>query len=167
MYKTILLMAVVISLALTACSRESGKAGSNSKDKSGVHSPSVAQPKTLADVLKGKTLAGYESQTIGQAFDGYRNFSSTEWKETRAEKGKIYVDFVGWLDSNTVERFSGKGGVAVKGLNVKFAIYDNGSYGVVMISRFGPAANGAMAVYPQQNIAEILASIYGNRQLPL
>lgn len=165
MYKTILLMSVVLSVSLTACSRESGKP--ESQGKSGAQSANVAQPKTLADVLKGKTLAGYESKTIGQAFDGYRNFSRTEWKETRAEKGKIYVDFAGWFDGKTVEAFAGKGGVAVNGLNVKFVIYDNGSYAVVMISKFGPAANGTMAIYPQQNIAEILACIYGNRQLPL
>lgn len=160
----VLCLIVATMLCLSACSIESGNDVKNGRSG---HSTPESVEKKLVEVLKGKKLDGYETQTIGKAFDGYQYFSSTEWKEVFGDNGKIYIDLIGWFDQKKVKMTTDTNGVTLKGLNVKFVIYGNGSYAVVMIAKLGTTADGSLGVYPQQNTADILGAIYGNKRLNL
>lgn len=51
-------------------------------------------------MVKNSFLEGYESLTIGEAFDNYKYFKSTEWTEFTADNGTkvVQVDCVGDYD---------------------------------------------------------------------
>lgn len=119
----------------------------------------------LVDVLKGKSLTDFPAATIGQAFDGYAFFSKKEWRETRTSTGKAFVDFNGWFKSNSTGLFGGKGEESVKGIQVKFAVYPDGSYGVVMASKIVKKADGTDSYEPIPDSKSVLDKIYANKEI--
>ncbi|WP_145017505.1 hypothetical protein [Geobacter argillaceus] len=119
----------------------------------------------IADALKDKTLAGYESTTIGTAFDSYKYFTKKEWKETSAQNGKIYIDFIGWVGTNALDAVSIKDGVSARGIDVKFVINPDGSFFVGMVSKIDAKTDGTFYSYPLEDSAGLLTKIYANKEI--
>ena len=115
--------------------------------------------------IRGKTLAGFKTVTIGEAFDTYRYFDKKEWKESRSTNGKIYVDFWGWFKESAIDEASRKNGIVARGVEVKFVVNPEGDFYLAMISRVEKGADGAEHDYPIDDKQSILKAIYGNREI--
>ncbi|MFZ4858151.1 MAG: hypothetical protein ACOYL3_17315 [Desulfuromonadaceae bacterium] len=118
----------------------------------------------MVEAVKKQTLANYASTTVGTAIDSYRYFSKKEWQESRNSKGTFYVDFTGWLDTNTSTPQSIKEGIAGRGVQIKFVIYENGSFGVAMISKVESKTDGRLYVSPLAS-GDVLDSLYANKPM--
>jgi hypothetical protein len=116
-------------------------------------------------VVKKQHLPNYPTTSVGTAFEGYRYFTKKEWSESRNTKGTVYVDFSGWLVKSTFDPRSIKDAVAARGVQVKFVIYENGSFGVAMVSKIEAKTDGKLYVYPLENSKALLDSIYANQEI--
>lgn len=127
-FLSVLVMAA--SLCVSACADNSPSKNAETSDGKMTHngSKSDAAGSSIADALKDKTMSGYESTTIGSAFDGYRYFAKKEWKATTTQNGKIYIDFIGWVDTKALDAASIKDGISARAVDVKFAINPDGSF---------------------------------------
>lgn len=119
----------------------------------------------LAEAIKKKTLPDYPAMTIGKAFDGYSHFTKKEWKETFAENGKIYVDFIGWAETKVLDLGGGGKGIFGKGLAVKFVINQDGGFFVAMVSRVEVTTDGKISTYPLADLKFFIDSIYANKKI--
>lgn len=169
MYKAfVLLIWLTIIIGTGACSKDGG--GPNSKltemggsphNAGGNHSPDF----NLVEIIKGKTFAEKKSVTIGDAFDGYKYFVKKEWKQSPASNGKTYIDFIGWFDTKSFDIKDVQDGTSARGIDVKFAVYKDGSYGVVMVSRLEARSDGKLYENILDNRDAILTRIYENREI--
>ncbi len=159
---------LAVSFCMNACIKEEQTPKPNQPGQKSVHGAKDDKAPAgngLVDVLKGKSLADFSSPTIGQAFDGYAFFTKKEWKEARTSTGKVFVDFEGWFKSSSPGLFSGKGEASVKGIQVKFAVYPDGSYGVVMVSKIIGKGDGTNSYIPVADSKAILEKIYANKEI--
>lgn len=164
----VLIFIGVFSLAVVACTRE--RREDPAQKQAAQSQAHGAGDKTAADVglvevLKGKSLSGHSSTSIGRAFDGYGHFSKKEWKESRAANGKVFIDFTGWFDANSLDSAALKDKVSARGNEVKFVIYPNGEFAVVMVSKVEMKADGQINRYPLGDSKDVLDAIYANRKI--
>lgn len=159
----LLTVTIAVFLCASACSKDGNGNPDKPSGERSMHQSSKNETagSGIADAIKMKTLAGYESTTIGNAFDSYKYFAKKEWKETTAQNGKIYIDFIGWLDDA-----GGKtDGVSARALDVKFVINPDGSFIVAMLSKIEAKTDGKLYVYPLEDIGGMLAKIYANKEI--
>ena len=134
-----------------------------------VHGPALpAKPgeeSGLAGVMKNAKLFNYPAMTIGEAIDGYKYFTKREWKETRSTRGKIYVDFTGWLKKGLFDFSSIKKGISSRAVGIKFLVNPDGSYGAVMASKVEIKSDGMMNSVPIDDLDGILKKIYANKEI--
>ncbi len=163
MRKFILLITILAAFwGLSACSNNSDSSHTEtSTDKSG-HAKSAGPG--IVEALKKKALDNYPSTTIGAAFEGYKYFAKKEWKETDTQHGKIYIDFIGWLDSKTINPLK-KSDVADRGIDVKFVINPDGTFFVGMISKVEVKTDGKVYATPVEESRQMLELIYANKEL--
>lgn len=164
----VLLISFTIIFGVGACSKDGG--GENGKPAEVNHSPhntggNESADFNLVEIVKSKSFAGNASITIGNAFDGYKYFTKKEWKQSPASNGKTYIDFIGWFDTKSIDAKAMKDGVSARGIDVKFAVYNDGSFGVVMVSRLEAKSDGKMYEYLLEDRAAILTKIYGNKEI--
>lgn len=168
-YKKLLsVMMIAACLSLSACADNgSGRPAETSGGATAHNGGNNSDPakRSIADALKDKTMSGYESATIGSAFDSYRYFAKKEWKETAPQHGKIYVDFVGWVDGKALDSASIKEGISARGVDVKFAINPDGSFFVAMVSKIEAKGDGKLYSYPLEDSAAVLTRIYANKEM--
>lgn len=170
-----ILFAVVVmsaSLVLSACSeRVAGVPVKQEieKNKMTMHPEVKAregeEKSGLAEAIKKKTLPAYPAMSIGKAFDSYSHFNKREWRETFVSKGKIYVDFIGWFDTKTLDPQNIKNGISAKGVEIKFVLNPDGPFYVGMASKLEVKTDGKIYAYPLADIKVVLDSIYANREI--
>jgi len=151
------------SLFFAACSKDGGKGASEKSGQQG----KAADPgaKGFVDVIKKNKLGGYSNSTIGDALDTYRFFDKREWSESRSTDGKIYVGFWGWLNKGTLDASSAKEGIAARGVEAKFVIYQDGTYALIMLSKIEAMADGKKFAYPLGDKKRIMDAIYSNKEI--
>ncbi len=123
---------------------------------------SAANKNGTIEALKGMKLTEYPAKTIGDAFDGYTHFTSKEWRETRLKGMKIYLDFYGMQKTGVL---SASKQTYSEGVNVKFVIYPDGTFAVVMVSKVQILSDGKMYVSPIEDKKAILDAIYENKAI--
>lgn len=159
---------IAVSSNMTACIKTEQSSEPRLSEQKTIHGTKDDKSPVgngLVDVLKGRSLIDFPASTIGQAFDGYAFFAQKEWSESRTPAGKAFVDFNGWFKSSSSGLFGGKGEASVKGIQVKFAVYPDGSYGVVMASKIVTKADGKNSYEPIADSKGVLDSIYGNKEI--
>lgn len=146
-----------------ACS----KANVDSTEKgSGQHGSEKSADPDLISFVKTHKLANFQSRTIGGAFDSYKYLTNKEWKMEQ-QGGSFTVDFLGWLEPESLNDSDVKTGLTSKGIDIKFVIEPNGSYYVFMVSRLEAKSDGKIYISPYEDISGILASIYANKRISL
>ncbi|UPU36734.1 hypothetical protein M1B72_03220 [Geomonas paludis] len=133
------------------------------------HGASGAQPLAgggLAEVIRSATLNNYRSMKVGEAFDRYSHFKVKAWREARGAAGTIYVDFCGSTPTGFLDFKTRREGITSKGVEVKFVIYPNGEYGIVMVSKT-VVKDGRTTRYPMPDIKGVVDAIYANKKLDL
>lgn len=139
--------------------------------KSPLHGSAQSLPSAasagMVEVIRSAILANYRGMRIGEAFDRYSHFKNKQWRETRGTGGTFYVDFVGSTPPRLLDFKSRRDGVSASGIEVKFAVYPNGEYGVVMVSKAVTKADGKTDRYPLPDAKTVLDAIYNNRKLDL
>jgi len=123
------------------------------------------QSKSMVSLLKDNKLSDYTNLTIGAAFDSYKFLEKKEWKESRSQNGKFYIDFTGWAGSLPKGIDSLKSGVSARGVNVKFVVNPGGEYYVTMISKLEARTDGKLNVVPFEDKKRILDAIYLNKEI--
>ena len=119
----------------------------------------------VAEAIKKKTMPAFPAMSIGKAFDGYSYFTKQEWKETRTDSRKIYIDCIGWLDTKKMDISNLKNGVSQRGVAVKFVVMKDGTFGLAMVSMIEAKTDGNVYTYPLENAKGILENIYGNKEI--
>ena len=127
----------------------------------------TAAPGGMAATIKGATLPGYQRVKIGEAFEKYRHFKQKSWRETRGAAGTMYVDFSASAPPRWLDFKAKREGISSSGIEVKFAIYPNGEFGVVMVSRTVVKTDGTTSRYPMADVKSVLDAIYSNKKLDL
>lgn len=170
--RSLLLIVLLAAVSITAggCSeKEKQETPKTAQDNLSVHGKAPVGDGTeavgMATVIKKQHLAGYSSTTVGEAIDSYRYFTKKEWSESRNSKGTSYVDFTGWLSTSSTDISSIKDRVAARGVQIKFVVYENGSFGVAMVSKVEAKTDGKLYAYPLENSQVILDRIYGNKEI--
>ncbi|WP_026842668.1 hypothetical protein [Citrifermentans bremense] len=146
-----------------------GAMGGGSISPHGAPSGSIATagPVGMTAAIKGVTLSGYPKMKVGEAFDNYRHFKQKSWRETTSVGGTVYVDFTGSAPARWLDFKAKREGISASGIEVKFAIYPNGEYGVVMASRTVVKTDGKTNRYPLPDVKSVLDAIYSNRKIDL
>ena len=119
----------------------------------------------MTDVLKKQRLERYSAKTIGEAFDSYRYFASTEWKEFPDEHQKTYVTFTGKMKKSLFSLKSITDDVSTRKIEATFVIHNSGSYGLVMLTVVELQKNGSIQKKQLTDFKEMLDSIYANREI--
>jgi hypothetical protein len=168
------LVVLAMAMALVACSEKPtnmSKVSSQLK-KNKFHGDSMetntAVPKrSITDELKKIHLNGYPQKTIGAAFDSYNKVASREWHEALGRDGKYYVDFICWFPSLATSVAAKKAGATKQGLNIKFAIQDDGTAYVTLGMKLAmmPDGNVVTEVVPLVDVPKIIDVIYADREL--
>jgi hypothetical protein len=125
----------------------------------------VTGQQNMIRVIQNGTLAGYKKMKIGEAFEKYRFFKKKQWTETRGDNSNFYVDFIGYDPSGIFDLKSKKEDVSARGIEVKFVIYLDGSYGVGMVSKIEKKRDGTIMRYPLADSKSVLDAIYSNRKI--
>lgn len=166
-------------VVLSACSEKkadvgapqnsTGTATSNGGHSGTSASPSSNQPVSgdvaVLETVKKQALPKFSKVTIGNAFEGYSYFKKREWKSIRTNANKYYIDFYGWFDAKIMDANSLKNGISQQGVSVKFVVNQDGSFGVVMVSRVEAKTDGSMYSYPLEDMKSILIKIYENKEI--
>jgi len=147
---------VSLSLIFSACQ----KAASPKQDNGAQN-----VVRSITDGLKQQKMAGYESKTIGEAFDSYKYLVNKEWKEKPLAGRTVEISFIGWFPPEAPDDKTPKDGVIARGLEVKFDININGIYFVKMISRLEARSGGEITAYQLDDIASVLTKIYANKEI--
>lgn len=180
--KTVIYIAIaVIAFSLAACSKTNENnvsvdsktklrnANSLKKPFHGEMGPTSKVPVSLVlQSLKKNHLQVSANKTIGDAFDNYTHATKKEWRETVAENGSYFVDYICWLDISPVSLVALKEGVVKRAVDIKFAIRSNGETYIGMASRIDIKSDGQIyttAIEPA-DIPKIVAAIYDNREIP-
>lgn len=175
MRKSIAVVLGLLALALvTACAEkpvDMSSAASKLK-KAKFHGDSMetksAPPKRSAvDALKKNSLNGYPQKTIGEAFDAYSKVATKEWREEQGKDGKYYVDYFGWFPEKALSPSAVAAGVIKQGLNIKFAIQEDGATYVTLGTKLSLLTGGKVQseIVPLPEVTKILDVIYADREL--
>ena len=140
-------------------------ARSGSLSPHGTGAQSTESPGGMVAVIKNIKLDGYPGIKIGEVFERYRHFNKKEWVETKGLNGNLYVDFYGYSSPGWFDFDKKKAGVASRGIEVKFAIYPNGSYSLAMVSKVEVLSDGKTMRYPLSDIKRVLDAIYANKKI--
>jgi hypothetical protein len=163
---------VATFLGLVACAEKSPELPKNNQkpryDAPLVHGDVSGQkgvPSGLDEVIKKKILPDFPSMTIGQAFQNYGFFSKQEWSQTRSANDTYYIDCIGWFDTKLLDLTSIKNGIARQGVGFKFMIAQNGTFGLVMVSRIEAMTDGKIYSYPLEDARRFIAKIYEKKEI--
>ena len=163
---------VCFSMLISACSEKTFDVVAQQKKKEpgkSMHSVPASQAgsgeSAVTEAIKKQTLPDFPSMPIGKALEGYSHFTKLEWKETRTDSGKYYIDCIGWLDTKTMDVASLKNGVSLHGVAVKFVVTQDGSFGLVMVSKLEAKTDGNIYSDPLEDAKGILEKIYGNKEI--
>lgn len=162
---------IAVSFFSGGCSnREAEKLSQqDQKGKLSVHGTAPVQvgnqEKAMVTVIKKQPLKDFSPTPVGTVIDDYRFFTKKEWSESENSKGTVYVDVTGWMNSNTLDSKSIKNGISARGIQIKFAIYENGAFGVAMVSRVEAKTDGKVYAYPLEDRKGILDRIYANKEI--
>lgn len=163
---------MICSLLISACAeKQSDMTVSQEKKNMNTSMHAAVKPKPgeeksgLAEAVKKKKLLDYPSKTIGEAFDSYSYFNKREWSETFAANGKIYIDFIGWFNTNRLNAQNIKNGISAKGVEIKFALNPDGPFFAAMVSQVEVKTDGKTYKYPLPDIKNVLDSIYANKDI--
>lgn len=128
--------------------------------------PGKPLPTPIAEKLKVITLNKYPQKTIGSVFDTYKHVVAKEWKEGFGRDNKIYVDYIGWFDEKTVPPAARNVGVVKWGVDVKFAIQENGETYVTLVTKLLLLKDGTIQTelfaVPFEQVVD---SIYSGKEL--
>lgn len=169
MRKYYILGVFFIVFTLTACS---DKPADIMKEKVAQDSPTPghrsekqAEKIDYVKLAKRQTLPDYPLKTVGAAFDSYSHVVTNEWLVSEGDRGKIFIDYIGWLAEKKLEKTAPERGVSAQGVAVKFIIDETGVFGVVMISKVEKHKDNAISAYPIENLKGMLDKIYGDREI--
>lgn len=131
--------------------------------------PGKAPVKLNVEALKKNKLKAYPQKTIGEAFDAYSKAAAKEWQEALGTDGKMYVDYICWFDAASFLAAAGKDGTVRTGLDIKFAIQENGETYITLISKLVIKNDGKVQteILPFPEIPNLVEAIYNNRALAL
>jgi len=173
----------VIALSLTACSKineekspatVAPKAKFRNSDTSkmlfhgDMETSSSAVPGTpILESLKNNHLDVSSTKTIGEAFDAYKFAIEKEWRETPTKSGPYYIDYIGWFHISPVSSVALKEGVIKRGMEIKFAVHEDGETYIAMASRIDIKSDGMRYATPidPPEIKKIVTAIYENREI--
>lgn len=129
--------------------------------------PGKVPVKLNVEALKQNKLTAYPQKTIGEAFDAYSKATAKEWQEAIGTDGKMYVDFVCWFDAASFLAAAGKDGTVRTGLDIKFAIQENGETYITLASKLVMKNDGKIQteIIPFPEIPKIVEAIYENREI--
>lgn len=167
----VLVLAGLLSLGGTVYAMPGLEGQRGAASPSGLVSPhgggngAMTRPEGMAGVIQDAKLAGYKDVKIGEAFGKYRHFKKKVWSETRGTNGNYYVDFVGTTPAGWFDFKSRKEGISSKGIEIKFVIHPNGTYGVGMVSKVEAKTDGKTYRYSLSDINSILDAIYANKEI--
>ena len=173
----------IIALSLAACSQgDEEKTPTKATSKAKLRDGAKAKIKFHADMetptsavsgtpilqsLKNNHLEVSSTKTIGEAFDGYKFAIKKEWREAPAQNGPYYIDYICWFKIGPVSGTALTEGVVKRGLNIKFAIQEDGETYIAMASRVDTKTDGMVhtTVIEPADIKKIITAIYENREL--
>jgi hypothetical protein len=147
-----------------------GKKDSQEKGGRGAQKPAIETEKNdgrMVGVVKKAVFDVNKTKPVGKAIDDYRYFTMRDWRETDAQNGTIYVDFIGGLDPKVIDAGLKKGGVVARAINVKFVVKPDGTCFVGMITLYDTKTDGKISPIPVTAVAEVMNAIYANTELPL
>lgn len=158
-----------VAVSMSGCSKEVRKPQnppSNAASRHGMDTDSkqADELQGFIGIVTSQKLPLSNTKTIGVAFGDYRYFKSREWKETRNNAGKVYVDFQGLFADEPIVA-SIKDGVSRQGVEVKFVVEPNGNFYVGMVSRIDVMTDGTMHLSPLGDGIKIVEMIYDNREI--
>ncbi len=165
---------VVFSIALTTvayANEAMSPHGTKPKNEmTNFHPAVLIEPKDASkygmdNSIKKKKLDNYPAATIGEAFGSYRFFKTKDWKVTQLPSTKTYIDFTGMLKKGLFSFFTMDKGVSKQGIEIKFVVYEDGRFGVAMISKLDVMTDGMIKRYPLSDTKSILDSIYANKEI--
>lgn len=163
---------VGFSLLFSACSEKSTEFAAPQSAKAPekqLHSGSAGQAgsaeSVVIEAIKKQTFPEFPAMTIGKALDGYIHFTAHEWQGVRTDRGKYYIDCIGWLDTKTMDVANLKNGVARQGIGLKFVVLQDNTFSLEMVSRLEARTDGNVYLYPIGDAKGILGKIYGNKEI--
>lgn len=117
--------------------------------------------------LKNNHLEVSSTKTIGEAFDGYRFAKKKEWREAPTQNGLYYIDYVCWFDIGPFSSVALREGVVKRGVEIKFAVREDGETYIAMASRIDIKSDGMLhtTVIEPADIKKIVTAIYENREI--
>lgn len=130
-------------------------------------SSSAVHGTPVLDALKDNKLEANSTKTIGQAFDSYTFVKKKEWRETPAQNGVYYIDYIGWLDVSPISSAALREGVVKRTLEIKFAIHEDGYTYIAMARRIEIKSDGMehVTIIDPADLSKIVAAIYENREI--
>lgn len=153
-------VSIIFAIGFTGCIKEPKEPKNEAQNK-------PAQPEQLSPFIgavTGQTLPDFGKKKIGAVFEGYRYFTSRDWKETRSSSGKVYVDFTGLFEEQP--SLAGGKGVVKNGVQIKFVIdMKSGNFYAAMASKVDVKADGSMAYYPLEDMKKVISLIYANERI--
>jgi hypothetical protein len=173
----------IIALALAACSKDheeksptavptKAKFRNSDKSKLQFHSdmetssnPTSGSP--VLESLKNNHLEVSSTKTIGEAFDSYKYSINKEWRETPTDSGPYYIDYIGWFHVSPVSSVALREGVIKRGMEIKFAVHEDGETYIAMASRVDIKSDGMRYTTPLEpaEIKKTVTAIYENREI--
>jgi len=130
-------------------------------------SSSVVPLSPFVNALKKNHLDASPTKTIGEAFDSYKYAIKNEWRETATKGGPYYIDYICWFHVNPISYDALKEGVMKRGLEIKFAVHEDGETYITMVSRIDIKSDGMLYSTPLEppEIKKKVAAIYENREI--
>jgi len=130
-------------------------------------SSSRALASPMLESLKNNHLDVSSTKTIGQAFDNYKYAIKKEWRESPAQSGPSYIDYICWFDISPVSSAALNQGVVKRGLDIKFVIHEDGETYIAMASRIDIKSDGMLHTTPIEppEIKKIVTAIYEGREI--
>lgn len=121
----------------------------------------------ILESLKNNHLDVSSTKTIGEAFDAYKYAIKKQWRETPTNGGPYYIDYIGWFDISPFSSVALSEGVVNRGLEIKFAVHEDGETYIAMASRIDIKSDGMRYNTPidPPEIKKIVAAIYENREI--
>lgn len=172
----------VIALSLAACSKGNeeksptaatkAKFRNSDKLKKPFHgdmetSSSSVSGTPILQSLKNNHLEVSSTKTIGEAFDGYKFAIKKEWREASTQNGPYYIDYICWFDISPFSSVAFREGVVKRGMEIKFAVREDGETYIAMASRIDIKTDGIIytTVIEPADIKKNVAAIYENREI--
>jgi len=121
----------------------------------------------VVEALKKNHLAVSSTKNIGEAFDNYRYAIKKEWRGTPTKDGPYYVDYICWFNVSPVSSVAIREGVVKRGMEIKFAVQEDGETYIAMASRLDIKSDGMLYSTPidPPKIKEIVTAIYDNGEI--